>query len=314
MLSWTPDTNHIGVYIAQAKGWFQEAGLNVNIVGVAQAGAEQAVNSGLADFALSNMANVGVNSINGVELTQVLQVQQKPSAIWCALASNKKIQRPRDLDGTTFATFGSNEDYAVVQRMVQNDGGRGEFDTVTVGTSTFQVLAAGQADFGGFYSTWEGVQASLHGPELRCFEEPDYGVPGNANAIGIITKASTAAKDPDFVRAFVQAAQRGYEYAYTHPDEAAKILVEEAPEANLELDFVQASMDYIVNNHYWGDPQAIADGTFTLGTADFEGTQAYYDFLAEAGTYQDSQGKTVAQAPQSKDLATNKFLKQEAQK
>ena len=48
MLSWAPDTNHIGVYVAKNKGYFKQAGLDVDIVAVAQAGAEQAVNNGQA--------------------------------------------------------------------------------------------------------------------------------------------------------------------------------------------------------------------------------------------------------------------------
>ena len=192
MLSWAPDTNHIGVYVAKNKGYFKDAGLDVDIVAVAQAGAEQAVNNGVADFALSNLTNVGVYTLKGAHIKQVLQVQQKPSAIWCALASNTAIKSPKDLDGKTFATFGSNESDAVVRRMIQTDGGKGEFDKVTVGTSTFQTHGIRQkADFGGFYATWEGVQADMYGPKLNCFTEPDYGVPGNADTIGIITNDKT---------------------------------------------------------------------------------------------------------------------------
>lgn len=160
MLSWAPDTNHIGVYVAKNKGYFKQAGLDVDIVAVAQAGAEQAVNNGMADFALSNLTNVGIYTLKGAKIKQVMQVQQKPSAIWCSLASNKDIKSPKDFDGKTFATFGSNESDAVIRRMIQTDGGKGTFDKVTVGTSTFQTLSSKKADFGGFYATWEGVQAT----------------------------------------------------------------------------------------------------------------------------------------------------------
>ena len=96
MLSWAPDTNHIGVYVAKNKGYFKEAGLDVDIVAVAQAGAEQAVNNGVADFALSNLTNVSTYAVKGATIKQVLQVQQKPSAIWCSLASNTEIKSPKD--------------------------------------------------------------------------------------------------------------------------------------------------------------------------------------------------------------------------
>ncbi|EFA23710.1 NMT1/THI5-like protein [Bifidobacterium gallicum DSM 20093 = LMG 11596] len=312
MLSWAADTNHIGVYVAKNKGYYRDAGLDVDIVAVAQSGAEQAVNNGVADFALSNLTNVSTFAVKGAHIKQVMQVQQKTSAIWCALASNKTITRPKDLDGKTFATFGSNESDAVVRRMIQTDGGKGDFDKVTVGTSTFQTLESGRADFGGFYETWEGVEAKMHGPALTCFTEPDYGVPGNADSIGIITSDKLIDTDPELVKTFVQATQRGYEYAYDHGGEAASILVKEAPEANLEEDFVKESMNVIIDGQYWGDRKQIDEGTQTLGAIDYDGTQQYFDFLAQSGAYTDSYGNVIHDAPQSKDLATDRFLKQAA--
>ncbi|MBT1180577.1 ABC transporter substrate-binding protein [Bifidobacterium sp. CP2] len=308
MLSWAPDTNHIGVYVAKNKGWFKDQGYDVDIVAVAQAGAEQAVNNGVADFALSNLTNVGMYALKGAKIKQVLQVQQKPSAIWCSLASNTSIKSPKDFDGKTFATFGSNESDAVIRRMIQTDGGKGEFDKVTVGTSTFQTMESGKADFGGFYATWEGVQAEMYGPKLNCFTEPDYGVPGNADSIGVITSDKTIKENPELVRKFTQATQKGYEYAYSHPDDAAKILVDEAKDANLKLDFVKKSMHTIVDGQYWGDPAKIKDGSFVLGTNDFTEPQKYFDFLAEEDAYTDSHDKVIHTAPQTKDLATNEFL------
>ena len=284
MLSWAPDTNHIGVYVAKNKGYFKQAGLDVDIVAVAQAGAEQAVNNGMADFALSNLTNVGIYTLKGAKIKQVMQVQQKPSAIWCSLASNKDIKSPKDFDGKTFAK-------------------------VTVGTSTFQTLSSKKADFGGFYATWEGVQADMYGPKLNCFTEPDYGVPGNADTIGVITSDKTISSNPGLVKKFVQATKKGYEYAYSHPDDAAAILVKEAPDANLKLDFVKKSMKTIVDDQYWGDPAKIKDGSFTFGTNDTAGAQKYFDFLAEENAYTDSHDKVIHTAPVAKDISTDEFLK-----
>ena len=309
MLSWAPDTNHIGVYVAKNKGYFKQAGLDVDIVAVAQAGAEQAVNNGMADFALSNLTNVGIYTLKGAKIKQVMQVQQKPSAIWCSLASNKDIKSPKDFDGKTFATFGSNESDAVIRRMIQTDGGKGTFDKVTVGTSTFQTLSSKKADFGGFYATWEGVQADMYGPKLNCFTEPDYGVPGNADTIGVITSDKTISSNPGLVKKFVQATKKGYEYASSHPDDAAAILVKEAPDANLKLDFVKKSMKTIVDDQYWGDPAKIKDGSFTFGTNDTAGAQKYFDFLAEENAYTDSHDKVIHTAPVAKDISTDEFLK-----
>ena len=304
MLSWAPDTNHIGVYVAKNKGYFKSVGLDVDIVA-----AEQAVNNGVADFALSNLTNVSMYAVKGAKIKQVMQVQQKPSAIWCSLASNTEITSPKDFDGKTFATFGSNESDAVIRRMIQTDGGKGTFDKVTVGTSTFQTLSSKKADFGGFYATWEGVQADMYGPKLNCFTEPDYGVPGNADTIGVITSDKTISSNPDLVKKFVEATKKGYEYAYSNPDNAAEILVKEAPDANLKPAFVKKSMKTIVDGQYWGDPSKIKDGSFVFGTNDTEGAQEYFDFLAQEDAYTDSHDKVIHEAPQAKDLATDEFLK-----
>ena len=40
MLDWTPNTNHTGLYVAQANGYFEEAGLEVEIVQPPEDGAE----------------------------------------------------------------------------------------------------------------------------------------------------------------------------------------------------------------------------------------------------------------------------------
>lgn len=309
MLFWAPDTNHIGIYVAKHKGWFKDAGLDVNILAVAQTGSEHAVDSGVADFALSTLTNAADFSTKGANLEQVMQVQQKPSAIWCSLASNNKIHSPKDFDGRTFATFGSAEGDAVIRRMIQHDGGQGKFDKVTVGTSTFRTLESGKADFGGFYGTWEGVQSEMFGPKLRCFMEGDYGVPGQPDTIGIIANKRTVAKDPKLVRAFVKAAKRGYEYAYEHPDEASEILVKEAKDANLDIKFVKRSMKMIVDGQYWGNRADIKSGKFVFGTTDVKGAQAYFNFLSKEGAYTDSKGKVTHKTPQAKELSTDEFLK-----
>ena len=53
MLDWTPNTNHAGVYIAKAKGWYEEAGLDVEIVEPGAGGVPQTVASGAAHFGIS---------------------------------------------------------------------------------------------------------------------------------------------------------------------------------------------------------------------------------------------------------------------
>ena len=72
-------------------------------------------------------------------------------------------------------------------------------------------------------------------------------------------------------------------------------------------------MHLIVDGKYWGDPDKIKGGSFVLGTNDLDGTQQYFDFIAQGGAYTDAKGKEIRQAPNAKDLATDQFLDKDYQ-
>lgn len=306
MLDWTPNTNHIGLYVAQKLGYFDDEGVDVTILPTAQAGAETSVENGVADVGFTTLSNVAAFNAQGANLKMVFDLTQQPVARWCALASHTDISTPKDFDGKTFVSFGSAEQTAVLRQMIRTAGGTGDFETATAGTNTFQALTNGQGDFGGFYATWENVESELHGPALHCFVASDWGVPGNPDQLGFAVNAAWLqdAAHSDTLRRFLAAARRGYDYALANPDEAADILVDQAGEAQLDPELTHASMQEIVDGNYWttDDPTAVP------GTVNLEAAQAYIDFLYENGTYTDADGSPLPAAPQAADLATNEYL------
>ena len=306
MLDWTPNTNHIGLYVAQKLGYFDDEGVDVTILPTAQAGAETSVENGVADVGFTTLSNVAAFNAQGANLKMVFDLTQQPVARWCALASRTDISTPKDFDGKTFVSFGSAEQTAVLRQMIRTAGGTGDFKTATAGTNTFQALTNGQGDFGGFYATWENVESELHGPALHCFVASDWGVPGNPDQLGFAVNAAWLkdASHGDTLRRFLAAVRRGYDYALANPDEAADILVDQAGEAQLDPELTHASMQEIVDGNYWttDDPTAVP------GTVNLEAAQAYIDFLYENGTYTDADGSPLPAAPQAADLATNEYL------
>ena len=306
MLDWTPNTNHIGLYVAQKLGYFDDEGVDVTILPTAQAGAETSVENGVADVGFTTLSNVTAFNAQGANLKMVFDLTQQPVARWCALASRTDISTPKDFDGKTFVSFGSAEQTAVLRQMIRTAGGTGDFETATAGTNTFQALTNGQGDFGGFYATWENVESELHGPALHCFVASDWGVPGNPDQLGFAVNAAWLkdASHGDTLRRFLAAVRHGYDYALANPDEAADILVDQAGEAQLDPELTHASMQEIVDGNYWttDDPTAVP------GTVNLEAAQAYIDFLYENGTYADADGSPLPAAPQTADLATNEYL------
>ena len=306
MLDWTPNTNHIGLYVAQKLGYYKDAGVNVKILPTAQAGAETSVENGVANVGFTTLSNVAAFNSQGADLKFVFDLTQKQVARWCALASRTDIKTPKDLSGKTFVSFGSAEQTAVVQQMIKYAGGTGEIKTATAGTNTFETLTSGKGDFGGFYVTWEGVESEPNGPALNCFVASDWGVPGNPDQLGFAVKSSWLkdSKNADALKKFISATKKGYDYALANPDKAADLLVEQAKEAQLDSKLTRTSMEEIAKNGYWttDDPKSLP------GTVNFDDAQPYLDFQYKAGTYKDKDGKDPAEAPQAKDLATNDYV------
>ncbi|MBO5633728.1 MAG: ABC transporter substrate-binding protein [Aeriscardovia sp.] len=320
MLDWTPNTNHIGMYVAQKLGYYTAEGIKVNILPVSSAGAENAVETGVADLGFSTLSNVAAVDNEGSHLQLIFDLTQKPVAMWCALASNKSIKTPKNFDGGTMVTFGSAEQKAIVREMIKDAGGTGKFKTVTVGTSTFQTLTSGKGTFGGFYKTWEGIESKLYGPKLTCFDPTQWGVPGNPNELGYAVNTKWEATHKSEIQAFVNATARGYAYALAHPDQASQILVDEAKTADLRIKLVKASMQYIIDNNIWGDSKTIAanytktekDKTVTasqlgIGKTNIQEGQSYLNFLYENKVYA-TKNSAMGTKPDASTLANNTYV------
>lgn len=307
MLDWTPNTNHIGIYVAKDKGYYSEAGLDVNVLPTAQAGAETSVENRIADAGFSKLSDLAAFNAKGADLKLVFNIAQQPIARWCSLASRDDITTPKDFDNKTFVSFGSAEQTAVVRQMIRKAGGNGDFKTVTSGTNTFTTLTSGKGDFAGFYVTWEGVQSDLRGPKLKCFTQTDWGVPGNPDQTGFTVKSSWIkdSHNRDKLRRFIQATKQGYDWALAHPDEAADILVAQTPTAHIDPQQARVSMKLIREKGYWTNAP---DQTTIPGKVDLQDAQTYLDFQYAAGSYQDSDGKPLKQAPQAKDLWIGDFI------
>jgi ABC-type nitrate/sulfonate/bicarbonate transport system substrate-binding protein len=78
VLDWTPNTNHTGIYVAQALGYFEEAGLEVEVVQPPEDGAVLLVASGKAEFGVSFQDSLAPAFVDGdaVPVTAVASVIQ----------------------------------------------------------------------------------------------------------------------------------------------------------------------------------------------------------------------------------------------
>lgn len=300
-LDWTPNTNHIGLFVAEAKGFYDEAGLDVEILPYTDTSAATLVANHVADFGIMGSIGLFTQRTAGADLVATYALVQTETGRLVFKDDRDDIQSPRDLDGKIYAGFGSSWESSLIGTIIRHDGGVGEFETVTLGTSAYEALANGAVDFTLEVYTWEGVKAERDGPAQRAFRYADFGVPDqHTNFLG--TTGAYLDEHPDIAQAFISASRRGYAYAVANPDEAADLLVAANTDTLLDRDFVRASLQALIDGHYF----AAKDGT--MGTIDQDKMEAMGNFLFKAGLLKDSDGTTIGERPDFAGYYTNDFL------
>jgi ABC-type nitrate/sulfonate/bicarbonate transport system substrate-binding protein len=176
-LDWTPNTNHVGLYVAQAKGWFTDAGLDVEILPYTDTSSGTLVATGVAEFGILSAVGFHSQRSMGADMTAVMAVVQHETGRLVFNGEREDIQRPADLDGKIYAGFGSAWENALISSIIRHDGGEGRFETVTLGTSAYEALANGSVDFTLEVQHLGGVNSVLLGRPQRAFNYADYGVP-----------------------------------------------------------------------------------------------------------------------------------------
>lgn len=300
-LDWTPNTNHVGLYVAQAKGWFTDAGLDVEILPYTDTSSGTLVATGVAQFGILSAVGFHSQRSMGADMTAVMAVVQHETGRLVFNGNRDDIQRPADLDGLTYAGFGSAWENALISSIIRHDGGEGTFDTVTLGTSAYEALANGSVDFTLEVSTWEGVNSVLLNRPQRWFNYSDYGVPDQHTTF-LGGNASWLADNPETAGAFVKAVQRGYAFAADNPEAAANLLIAETGGMLSNEELVHASMRALVEGGYLRDPGE------PVGLIDADMTRDIVGFLFEAKILRDAAGEPLAQLPDVSDWFTNDYL------
>ncbi|MGB6118562.1 MAG: ABC transporter substrate-binding protein [Mesorhizobium sp.] len=299
-LDWTPNTNHVGLFVARDKGFYKEAGLDVEILPYADTAASTLVAGRVADFGIVGIG-LYTQRAAGADLVATYAVVQKETGRLVVKAERTDINSPKDLDGKRYGGFGSAWENALIGSVIRHDGGKGEFETITLGTSAYQALETGAVDFTLEVYTWEGVKAELAGVAQRAFQYADYGVPDEHTTM-LGSSSAFLRERPDAARAFIQATQRGYAFAAEKPAEAAELLIAANKDALTDPKLIHASMAALVEGNYLRTPDGVV-GRFDPAKVDAIGT-----YLFNSGILKDATGNVLDQKPDFASYFTNALL------
>lgn len=233
LLDWTPNTNHTGLFVAKDKGYFAEAGLDVDIQTPPQGGSPALVAAGKADFGIDFQDTLApaLASSNPLPVTAVAAVLQHNTS---GIISRKGegLDRPAGLAGKKYATWDNPVEQAIIRSVVTGDGG--DYDKVQLIpnniTDEVAALKTNQVDAVWIFYGWSGINAKVQDFAFDYFAFKDIDPVFDYYTPVIITSDAHIEADPETVRAFVAAAGKGYTFSAEHPAEAADILMKYAPE------------------------------------------------------------------------------------
>ena len=279
-LDWTPNTNHTGVYVAQALGYYKEAGLDVEIVQPPENGAVLMCAAGQAQFAVDAQdtmaASLDLDEPLGVTAVAAL-LQHNTSGILSRAEDG--ITSARGLENRVYATWDSPIELAMLRYCMEKEGG--DFSKVRLipnnVTDEPAALAAHQIDAVWIFYGWSGINAELS--DVACgywdfasvSSELDYYTPV------LLANNDFLEQNPETARAFLKATEKGYRYAVEHPEEAADLLI-----AGDSTGSLSDSRDLVVASQKWLSKQYIADAP-DWGVFDAERWNAFYTWLSSNG-------------------------------
>jgi ABC-type nitrate/sulfonate/bicarbonate transport system substrate-binding protein len=243
VLDWTPNTNHTGLYVAKAKGYFKQEGLDVDIIQPGQSGAEQMVASGRAQFGVSYQENVTEARTQGIPIVSIAAVIQHNTSGFASPA-NKNIKRPKDFEGKTYGGWGSPIEKQMITSLMEGDhADPNKVKIINTGNADFFSIVKRNVDFAWIYYGWTGIEAELRGMKLNIIYLTDYSKDLDYYTPVLITSEKEIKQDPQTVKAFMRAVSKGYQYAIAHPDDAASILSKAVPDLDPKL--VKKSQEWL---------------------------------------------------------------------
>ncbi|GAE95009.1 hydroxymethylpyrimidine ABC transporter [Gracilibacillus boraciitolerans JCM 21714] len=243
VLDWTPNTNHTGLYVAQAEDFFEEEGLDVEIVMPGEAGADQTVATGKAQFGISAQEAVTEARIQDIPIVSIAAVIQHNTSGFAA-PKEKGIISPADFSGKTYGGWGAPVEAAVIDSLMnQEDATVEEVEIINMGNTDFFTAVERDVDFAWIYYGWTGVEAELRGVELNMLYLTDYSEKLDYYTPVITTNETMIEENPETVKAMLSALEKGYQFAIESPNDAADILVEAVPDLDEEL--VHASQEWL---------------------------------------------------------------------
>jgi NitT/TauT family transport system substrate-binding protein len=220
-MGYIPNIQFAPFYVAVEKGYFKEAGIEIELDYKFETDGVALVGAGELPFAVVSGDQVLLARAKGIPVTYVAAwYQQYPVSV--VAKSEAGILVPQDLKGKKIGLpglFGANY---IGLRALLNAGKLSEADVTldAIGFNQVELVAAGTQDIIVGYAANEPIQLRAQGIAVTEIRVADY---AQLAANGLLASEKVIAENPELVQAFVSAFLKGLNDTIADPDEAFQL-------------------------------------------------------------------------------------------
>lgn len=237
ILDWTPNTNHTGIYVAKEKDYYEELGLDVEIIQPTEGSSLQLLAAKQGEFAISYQEDLTYarTSDTALPVKAIAAIIQNNTSGF-ASPKEKGIETVNDFEGKVYGGWGSPSEEAILKSVMEKNGADfSKLSIVDVGTEDFFIATKNNIDFEWTFEGWANITAKLRNFDINYIPVRELDERLNYYTPIIATTEKVISDNEDMVRKFLEATSKGYEYAINNPEDSAKILIEQVPEIDEKL-------------------------------------------------------------------------------
>src|SRR3984885_1435033 len=256
-LDFSPWGVQAAIHLAQFKGWFKEAGLDVDIQdGRGSGNTIQLVNAGQVDVGQVQVGLVGSARAKGATIRSIATFQRRTDL--CILVDkDSSVSKVADLRGKTVVVFAASP-WSPFIDMYLKSGGLTRDDLkldVVDAAALFGTYIAKRAD-GMMSTTGSALPIVEASRPSKCLLASDAGV--TFPSYGLVAREDTIASKGPALHRLIEVEQRAWKQLRSHPEDGVKAMIAERPDARLDpvvlLNQIKLTLDYFDTPATQGKP------------------------------------------------------------
>ena len=273
-LQWKYQFQFAGFIVAKEKGYYKEAGLDVNIMEYNNTNLIDDLMSSKVDFIVNNSTLIYKNK-KLLPVTMLASYFQRSPLI---LVTQPKIKRVLDLKGKTIMLSPDDLKYSPISRLLEHFGLNTKNTNFIEQTFSLDSFIDKKVDALAIFSSNEIYTLENKNISYNIIDPVEYGF--STNAINLFTTHKMLKENPELINKFLKANKKGWKYALDNIDEVIKLINNKY---NSKTDLKTLKFEAQETK------KLMMSNLYDIGSINYEFVKNTYNRLVKNGTLLDNQ-------------------------